>query len=155
MSISVGDLAPDFTLKDQNATDTTLAEYRGKQAVVLYFYPKDDTPVCTKEACSFRDNYESFVEAGAAVIGVSSDSVESHQSFASSKSLPFRLLADSSGGLRKLFGVPKTLGLMPGRVTYIIDKQGVVREIFNSMLFADKHVNGALTTVRSLAADGG
>ena len=152
MSVSVGDSAPDFTLKDQNSTDTSLAEYRDKQAVVLYFYPKDETPVCTKEACAFRDNYEAFVEAGAAVIGVSSDSVDSHRSFAEGRSLPFRLLADESGKLRRLYGVPKALGLMPGRVTYVIDKNGIVRETFNSMLFADKHVQGALKTVRQLSA---
>lgn len=152
MSINVGDPAPDFTLKDQNSTDTSLAEYRGKQAVVLYFYPKDETPVCTKEACAFRDNYEAFVEAGAAVIGVSSDSVDSHRSFAEGRSLPFRLLSDERSELRKLYGVPKALGLMPGRVTYVIDKNGIVRETFNSMLFADKHVQGALKTVRQLSS---
>jgi peroxiredoxin Q/BCP len=151
MSINVGDQAPDFTLKDQDSVETSLSEYRGKQTVVLYFYPKDETPVCTKEACGFRDNYEAFVDAGAAVIGVSSDSVESHRSFATTRALPFRLLADTQGEVRKLFGVPKALGLMPGRVTYIIDKEGVVRESFNSMLFADKHINGALATVRELA----
>ena len=81
---------------------------------MLFFYPKDGTAVCTKEACSFRDAYEDFVQAGAVVIGVSSDSAESHQAFASGHRLPFVLLADADGSLRKAFGVPKTLGIMPG-----------------------------------------
>jgi peroxiredoxin Q/BCP len=152
MTVKVGDNAPDFSLPDQDEKTVSLAGYRGKQAVVLYFYPKDETPVCTKEACGFRDSYEDFLDAGAAVIGVSSDSVESHRKFAANRSLPFRLLADENGELRKRFGVPSTFGLMPGRVTYIIDKQGVVREILNSQLFANKHVAGALAKVRGLAA---
>lgn len=152
MAIHVGDQAPDFSLPDQDGSAVSLADYRGKQTVVLYFYPKDETPVCTKEACGFRDSYEDFVDAGAAVIGVSADSVEMHRKFAANRSLPFRLLADEKNELRRRFGVPKTLGLMPGRVTYVIDKAGIVREVFNSQLFADRHVRGALATVRKLAA---
>ena len=150
-SIHVGDHAPEFTLPSQTGARVSLAEFRGSKAVVLFFYPKDGTAVCTKEACSFRDAYEDFVQAGAVVIGVSSDSAESHQVFASGHRLPFVLLADTDGSLRKSFGVPKTLGVMPGRVTYVIDKEGVVRHVFSSQLAADRHVSEALAVVRQLA----
>jgi thioredoxin-dependent peroxiredoxin len=150
-SIQVGDRAPDFTAQSHTGQQVSLANYQGKNAVVLYFYPKDETTICTKEACSFRDAYEDFVQAGAVVIGVSSDSAESHQSFAASHRLPFILLTDEVGSLRKAFGVPKTLGIMPGRVTYVIDKEGVVRHIFNSQFSADRHVSEALNRVRQLA----
>ena len=109
-----------------------MAEFRGNKTVVLFFYPKNGTAVCTKEACSFRDAYEDFFQAGAVVIGVSSDSLESHQAFASGHRLPFLLVADTDGRLRKAFGVRKTLGFLPGRVTYVIDKAGVVRHIFSA-----------------------
>jgi peroxiredoxin Q/BCP len=128
-----------------------LSEFLGSKAVVLFFYPKDGTVVCTKEACSFRDAYEDFVQAGAVVIGVSSDSTENHRAFASGHRLPFILLADADGYLRKAFGVPKTLGIMPGRVTYVIDKEGIVRHVFSSQFAADRHVAEALAVVRRLA----
>jgi thioredoxin-dependent peroxiredoxin len=150
-SIQVGDCAPDFTVQSQTGQPVSLADYRGRSAVVLFFYPKDGTAVCTKEACSFRDAYEDFVQAGAVVIGVSSDSEESHRAFASGHRLPFVLLSDAEGSLRKVFGVPKTLGIMPGRVTYVIDKEGIVRHIFSSQFAADRHVSEALAVVRQLA----
>jgi thioredoxin-dependent peroxiredoxin len=150
-AIHVGDRAPDFTLPSQTGEPVSLSEFRGSKAVVLFFYPKDGTAVCTKEACSFRDAYEDFVQAGAVVIGVSSDSVESHQTFANGHRLPFVLLADADGSLRKSFGVPRTLGIMPGRVTYVIDKEGVVRHTFSSQFAADRHVAEALAVVRQLA----
>ena len=150
-SIAVGDRAPDFTLSSQTGAQVSLADYRSNKAVVLFFYPKDETTVCTKEACSFRDAYEDFVQAGAVVIGVSSDPVESHQAFAGGHRLPFLLLSDTDGSLRKAFGVPKTFGLLPGRVTYVIDKEGVVRHVFSSQFSADRHVVEALAVVRQLA----
>jgi thioredoxin-dependent peroxiredoxin len=150
-SIIMGDRAPEFTVQSHTGQEVSLADYRGKNAVVLYFYPKDGTTICTKEACSFRDAYEDFVKAGAVVIGVSSDSAESHQSFVASHRLPFVLLTDEDGSLRKAFGVSKTLGIMPGRVTYVIDKDGVVRHIFNSQFAAERHVAEALNIVRELA----
>jgi len=150
-SIGVGDLAPNFPLPSQTGEQISLADFRGKQAVVLFFYPKDGTAVCTKEACSFRDAYEDFVQAGAVVMGVSSDPVESHRAFASGHRLPFVLLSDVDGSLRKAFGVPKTLGLLPGRVTHVIDKQGVVRHVFSAQFSADRHVAEALAVVRQLA----
>jgi peroxiredoxin Q/BCP len=153
--IQTGDQAPAFTAQAHNGQQVSLADFHGKSVVVLYFYPKDDTPVCTKEACAFRDAYEDFVQAGAVVIGVSSDSLDRHQAFASGHRLPFLLLADEDGSLRKAFGVPKTLGLLAGRVTYVIDKAGLVRHVFNSQFSADRHVTEALEIVRKLAQDNG
>jgi len=149
--VSVGDQAPDFALPSQKGEVVRLSDFLGKSMVVLYFYPKDNTSGCTTEACSFRDSYEVFKEAGAEVIGVSSDSEESHRQFAERNHLPFILLSDQKGALRKLYGVPTTLGLLPGRVTYVIDKQGVVRHIFSSQLGVDKHTTEALATIRSIA----
>jgi thioredoxin-dependent peroxiredoxin len=149
-SLQVGDPAPDFTAQSHTDQQVSLADYRDKNEVVLYFYPKEETAIRTREACSFRDAYEDFIRAGAVVIGVSSDSAESHQKFAASHRLPFVLLSDENGSLREAFGVPKTLGIMPGRVTYVIDKEGVVRHIFNSQFSADRHVSEALNIVRQL-----
>ena len=153
-AIQAGDRAPDFTARAHNGQQMSLADFRGKQVVVLYFYPRDGTPVCTKEACGFRDAYEAFVGAGAVVIGVSGGSPASHVAFAERQRLPFHLLSDSDGALRKAFGVPRTLGLFPGRVTYVIDKQGVVRHVFNAQFTAERHVDEALETVRKLADEG-
>jgi peroxiredoxin Q/BCP len=150
--IKVGDQAPDFQLTDQNGKSVRLAEFRGKKSVVLYFYPKDDTPGCTKEACAFRDQYEDFKDAGAEVIGVSSDSEASHAKFVTKYQLPFTLVADRDGDVRKRYGVPKSLGLLPGRVTFIIDPRGTVRHVFNSQLQTTQHVAEALKTLRTLGA---
>ena len=148
--IKVGDKAPDFTLQDQNGKPVVLSDILKKNHVVLYFYPKDETSICTKEACSFRDQYEDFKKVGAEVIGVSSDSAGSHQSFAQHHRLPFILLSDEGGKVRKLYGVPTTLGFLPGRVTYVIDKQGVVRLMFNSQMNATKHVGEALEILKKM-----
>jgi peroxiredoxin Q/BCP len=147
--LKIGDTAPDFSLSDASGKEISLKQFKGKQSVVLYFYPKDNTPGCTAQACSFRDQYEDFKDLGAEVIGVSSDSENSHQGFAAQHQLPFILLSDSGGQLRKQFGVPSTLGLLPGRVTYVIDKAGIVRHIFNSQLKATQHVQEALEILRS------
>ena len=149
-SLGVGDRAPDFTLPDQDGEAVSLRELLASSCLVLYFYPKDDTPGCTAEACSFRDEHQDLAEAGATVVGVSSDDVESHRRFADKHRLPFRLLSDHGGELRRSFGVPKTLGLIDGRVTYVIDAQGVIRHVFNSQLRARHHVEEALRLVRSL-----
>lgn len=148
----VGQSAPDFTLPDATGKPVRLSDFRGKRAVVLYFYPKDNTPGCTTEACAFRDSYEVFKDAGAEVIGVSSDSEASHQQFASQYHLPFTLLSDRGGALRKLYNVPTSLGLLPGRVTYVIDRDGVVRHIFSSQLNAERHITEALRMIQTLQA---
>src|SRR5574341_800708 len=129
--VKVGDPAPEFALPNQSGTIVSLKDFAGKKNVVLYFYPKDFTPGCTKESCTFRDTYEEFTKMDAAVVGISSDSVESHRKFVSKYHLLFTLLSDEGGRVRALYGVPTTMGVIPGRVTYIIDKQGVVRGIFN------------------------
>ena len=147
----VGAVAPSFTLPSQDSTPVSLSEYRGKW-VVLYFYPKDNTSGCTAEACAFRDSFEVFTEAGADVIGVSSDSVDKHAGFASKHSLPFTLLSDKGSRLRKTYGVPGVLGVIPGRVTYVIDRAGVVRHVFSSMTNIDGHVGDALRVVKELQA---
>src|SRR2546421_6006055 len=147
--VQIGDLAPDFTLLNQSGTPVSLGDFLGKQHIVLYFYPKDNTSLCTEEACAFRDSYEVFKDAGAEVIGVSSDSVESHQQFAKEHQLPFILLSDVDGVIRKRYGVPTAFGL-PGRVTYIIDRQGIVRRIFFSQFTSEKHVTQALQTLQLL-----
>jgi len=150
-AVDVGQTAPDFSLNDAQGKRVRLADFRGKRSVVLYFYPKDDTPGCTKEACSFRDSYEAFKEAGAEVIGVSSDSEASHGKFAAKHRLPFTLLADGGGTVRKQYGVPATLGLLPGRVTFVIDREGIVRHVFNSQLQATRHVDEALQILKALS----
>jgi peroxiredoxin Q/BCP len=149
-SVQVGDPAPDFTLPGRDGTEVSLASYRDKKVVVLYFYPKDNTRGCTAEACAFRDSYEVFTEAGAEVIGISSDSADSHDNFASKHQLPFVLASDKGGTVRQRYGVPTKLGVIPGRVTYVIDRQGVVRHVFSSMTNFDGHVGSALEMVKQL-----
>src|SRR5689334_12183969 len=151
MTLSIGEQAPDFEKTTHDGERVSLSALRGQKAVVLYFYPKDETPGCTAEACSFRDSYEAFTEAGAEVIGVSADSDESHGKFAEHHRLPFKLVSDKDGDLRKRYKVPSALlGIVPGRVSYVIDKQGKVRHVFNSMLQAKKHVSEALAIVKTL-----
>ncbi len=147
--VKVGDPAPDFTLPNQSGTMVSLRDFVGKKNVVVYFYPKDFTPGCTKESCTFRDRYEGFTKMGAAVVGISSDSVESHGKFASKYHLPFDILSDDGGKVRALYGVPSSIGF-PGRVTYIVDKQGVVRHIFSSQFRPKKHINEALRVLKTL-----
>jgi peroxiredoxin Q/BCP len=151
MTLQVGDQAPDFTLPNQNGETTTLSSFRGQSTVVLYFYPKDDTPGCTVESCTFRDSYEAFKDAGAEVIGISSDSPESHQKFAQKHNLPFTLVSDTNSSMRKAYGVPSTLGLLPGRVTYIIDREGNIRHIFNSQFNPKAHIDEALKVLKSVS----
>lgn len=149
--VEVGDVAPDFELASQTGQKVRLKDVIGKKPIVLYFYPKDFTAGCTTEACTFRDNFEVFKDMGAEIIGVSSDSVESHLDFAKKYNLPFTLLADVNGKVRELYGVPKAAGgLFPGRVTYIIDRMGVVRYIFESLTHAEQHVQEAIRVLKLL-----
>ena len=149
--IEKGDALPLFTLKDQNNEDFDMVSVIGKQNVVVYFYPKDDTPGCTKEACKFRDEFENFKDANAVVIGISADSPESHKKFAKKYNLPFILLSDPGNKVRKQFGVPGNLfGLIPGRVTYIANKEGVVQHVFNSQTNAEQHVSESKKILESL-----
>jgi peroxiredoxin Q/BCP len=150
LTVAVGDKAPDFTLPSQMGDNVTLSEFLGKKNIVLYFYPKDETLGCTREACTFRDSYEELTNLGAEVLGVSGQSVASHKSFATHYGLPFILLSDVGNKVRELYGVPSSMGLIPGRVTYIIDKKGVVRHIFNSQTQTERHVDEAKTTLKEL-----
>ncbi len=149
MVVKVGDFAPDFTLESSAGNKISLSDFRGKKSVVLYFYPKDETQGCTREACTFRDSYEAFKELGTEVIGVSSDSSGSHRKFAEHHRLPFTLLSDPKKELRKLYGVPSSMRFFPGRVTYVIDSTGKVRHIFNSQTHPEQHVNEALNILRA------
>ncbi len=149
--LEVGDAIPIFTLKDQNNNNFDIEKYRGKKAMVIYFYPKDDTPGCTKEACSFRDEFEVFTDLNVEVIGISADNVASHKKFAEKYHLPFTILADTKNKVRKLFGVPSSLmGLLPGRVTYIINKNGIIAHIFNSQFGAEKHITESLYILKEI-----
>lgn len=151
MSLKTGDKIPFFTLPDHNGKSFSVESLFAKKALVIYFYPKDETAGCTRQACAFRDHYQDFQDAGAEVIGISSDSENSHGSFVDHHNLPFVLLSDKDGELRKQFGVPPSLlGLLPGRVTYIVDKKGVVKYIFNSQIRIEKHITEALRILKEL-----
>jgi peroxiredoxin Q/BCP len=150
MELKVGDKIPNFRAKDTNGNDFDIQGIIGKKPLVIYFYPKDNTPGCTAQACSFRDQYEDFKDLGAEVIGISSDSIASHQKFTQQYKLPFILLSDSDKKIRKLFGVPSGLfGILPGRVTYVADKTGTIIMVFDSMM-AKRHIPKALEAIRKL-----
>jgi peroxiredoxin Q/BCP len=153
MALEVGDKIPNFSAKDSYGNDFESNSIIGKKPVVLYFYPKDNTPGCTAQACSFRDQYEDFKDLGAEVIGISSDSESSHQKFTKQYNLPFMLLSDSDKNLRNLFGVKTNLfGLLPGRVTYVIDKNGIIQLVFDSLI-STNHIPKALNIIKKLAAN--
>jgi thioredoxin-dependent peroxiredoxin len=149
--LKIGDQAPLFSLFSEEGAIIKLGDLIGLSPIILYFYPKDNTTVCTKEACAFRDNINEIkgIE-NTLVMGISSDSVDSHKQFSSDNELPFTLLSDQAGEVRKLYGVPKTFGLLPGRVTYVIDKAGIVRHIFSSQLNYQKHIEEALSALKSI-----
>ena len=148
MALHVGDKIPNFEAVDSNGSTFDSASVVGKQPLVIYFYPKDDTPGCTAQACSFRDQYQDFKDLGAEVIGISSDSIQSHQKFSKRYNLPFILLSDGDKKLRKLFDVPTNLfGLLPGRVTFVADANGIIQLIFDSMS-AKIHITKALAILK-------
>tara|TARA_Y100001968_G_C19401294_1_gene741159 strand:- start:931 stop:1392 length:462 start_codon:yes stop_codon:yes gene_type:complete len=152
MPLIAGDEAPIISLPDEKGIIRNSKDLRNKN-LVLFFYPKDDTPGCTAEACGFRDNYDLFKIFGAEVWGVSSDNKESHLKFIKKNKLPFPLLIDSSNELRNKFGVPKALGILPGRVTYVIDKKNIIRYVFNNLLNSPAHINEALRILEEIKAD--
>jgi len=155
VGLAVGDKAPEFTLPRQDGTPVRLSELLQQGPAVVYFYPKDETPGCTAEACSFRDAYQDFQAAGAEVVGISSDSAEDHASFAAHHRLPFILASDRGGVVRDQFRVKKGLfGLLPGRVTFVIDRDGTVRHTFSSQVNMGKHVEEALRVIKSLGTAG-
>lgn len=149
--IEQGSTVPPFTLNDQNGQPFDLGTVVGQKNLVIYFYPKDDSPGCTKEACYFRDQYEVFAREDAVIIGISGQSVDSHRKFAEKHRLSFTLLSDPGNKVRKMFGVPTNFfGVLPGRVTYIVDKKGVVVHVFDSQAQATKHVDEALRILKAL-----
>lgn len=153
-ALAAGDRAPLIALRDAEGSERRSDQLGGK-ALVLFFYPKDDTPGCTAEACAFRDSYSDLQALGAEVWGVSGDDAASHRRFAGRHQLPFPLLVDSGNSLRRAFGVPAVLGLLPGRVTYVIDGGGVIRHVFNNLLDGAAHRREALEVLRQLQLGAG
>jgi thioredoxin-dependent peroxiredoxin len=149
--LHIGDAIPEFTLLDQDGALFNLKSVLGNKKLVIYFYPRDDSPGCTKEACYFRDLYEAFNETDTVIIGISGQSVESHKKFALKHRLTFTILSDRGNKVRRLLGVPtNALGLLPGRVTYVIDRKGKIVHIFNSQVQAERHVDEALKILKEL-----
>lgn len=152
--LEIGSSVPEFELSDQNGKTFRLQQILGRKNLVIFFYPKDESLGCTAEACSFRDDYELFLEYDAVVIGISHDSEDSHRNFAEKYQLPYILLSDPGNKVRKMFGVPSSfMGLIPGRTTYIVDKQGKIRHIFNSQLAVKQHVETALEVLMKLTSN--
>ncbi|MDX2086184.1 MAG: peroxiredoxin [Candidatus Melainabacteria bacterium] len=149
-ALTVGDRLPDISLTGLDGQPVRLHDLLDSH-LVLFFYPKDDTPGCTQEACSFRDMYDIFLRLGARVVGISADSVESHRRFSERHGLPFLLLSDPEHLARRALGVPNTLGFIPGRVTYVIDRDGVIRQVFNAQFHPQAHIDQALRILQSLA----
>ena len=148
--VEPGSPGPGFRLQTSTGEYVSLEDFHGKKSVVVYFYPRDFTKGCTAEACEFRDSYEEFKNLGAEVVGISNDNQKSHEAFASEHKLPFILLSDPNGSVRKSYGVKKTFGLVPGRVSFVIDKNGIVRHVFSSQSRTTAHVSEALAVLKSL-----
>jgi len=146
--LKVGSKIPEFKLLDQNGKEFNSKDVVGRQKLVIYFYPKDETPGCTKEACYFRDQYDVFKQADAAIIGISGQSVSSHKEFAENHQLPFTLLSDEDNKVRHLFGVQTSP--IPGRVTFVVDKTGTVVYVFDSLTQATKHVDEAMRILKDM-----
>lgn len=148
--IQEGQPAPAFTLKDASGKAWSLDALRAGGPVVLFFYPRDESPICTREVCAFRDAHQDFAETGAAVVGISSDGEAAHASFARKQQLNYLLLSDPGGAVRKAYGIPRTLGLVDGRATFVIDRAGMVRMAYAAQLVAEGHTKRALEKVRAL-----
>ena len=151
MALKVGDRLPSFSLLDQDGEQRSSDELAGRP-LVLFFYPKDDTPGCTIEACSFRDNHDALTELGAVIWGVSADDAVSHRRFVSRHKLPYPLLCDRNNALRRSLGVPRAMGLLPGRVTYVVDGEGIIRHIIENLLDGPAHVRESLRVLNNLSA---
>lgn len=146
--IKIGDTIPQFSLPDQDGKIFDIGSVLGKKKLVIFFYPQDGSLNCTREACYFRDMWEAFEETDAVIIGISAQSVESHKNFADSNKLNYTILSDENNTVRKLFGVPsRAFGLIPGRVTYVADKKGIVVFIIDSQTDTQRHVDEALKIV--------
>jgi len=148
VTLKIGAQIPSFSLKDQNGNIRTSNKLN--KSLVLFFYPKDDTPGCTIEACGFRDKYDLFKILGAEVWGISNGSTKSHLEFANKNKLQYPLLCDQNNTLRKQFGVPKTLGFIEGRVTYIINSRGIIKHIFEDLLNGPAHIKEAIKALKKL-----
>tara|TARA_B100000965_G_scaffold384241_1_gene384234 strand:+ start:337 stop:789 length:453 start_codon:yes stop_codon:yes gene_type:complete len=145
--LQIGDCIPSFSLKNQEGEDVSISAQDGR-ARIIYFYPKNETKVCTAEACNFRDWYDEFLQLGYQVIGISSDSVSSHQKFKSRHQLNFELLSDPNGKVRKLFGATTLFGILPQRSTFAIDKNGVILHRYDALFESDKHVDEMLEVIK-------
>lgn len=148
--LKVGDQAPDFALPDQNGHIVRLADIKNKSNAVIFFYPKDETPGCTAESCSFRDNYAGFKAHNTQVIGISDDDAQSHDRFIKKHSLPFPLLSDVDGKVRKLYGVKNTFLIIPSRITFLIDRHGIVRHMVSGNLRIERHISETLEKAQTL-----
>jgi peroxiredoxin Q/BCP len=153
--IQEGQPAPPFTLKDAAGRPWSLEALRAGGPVVVFFYPRDESPICTREVCAFRDAHQDFAEAGAAVVGISSDDEAAHESFALKQRLNYVLLSDPGGKVREAYGVPRTLGVLDGRATFVIDRGGKVRMAYSAQLVAEGHTRRALETVRAIRGEPG
>jgi len=148
-SLAEGSPAPDFSARTGDGGEVSLSALRGQRGLILFFYPKDETPICRAEVCAFRDSYAAFQAAGFEVVGVSSDTNDSHDRFRERHQLPFALISDQDGELRRLYQVPRTLGLFPGRPTFVIDSAGIIRRVFTAAFASDEHVAQALQAIRT------
>jgi thioredoxin-dependent peroxiredoxin len=151
MELKVGDTAPEFESTTESGEKFSLKESLGKSSVVLYFYPKDFTSGCTKEACTFRDNWDKVNALGAKVVGISSDSPETHARFKKEHNLQFTLVSDEDKHIRKLYGVDGRF--IPPRVTFVVDRSGKIRNVFNSQINVTKHVEEALSSLDAISKE--
>ena len=144
--LSVGDKIPEFELLNQNNDVVRVSSADGKKRII-YFYPKDDTRLCTVQACTFRDWYSDFIEKGYEVIGISGDSISSHERFAAKHQLEFSLLSDRKGMVRKKFGVSSILGIISGRKTFVVDEKGIVEFVYEAMMEGEEHINQVMNYI--------
>lgn len=149
--IQIGEKFPEFSLPDQGGEERNIYDLMGTKGIVIFFYPKDESPGCTRQACMFRDSFEEFTRIGIGLVGISSDSVKSHKDFAENHKLPFTILSDKGGKIRKNIKIPANLlGLLPGRVTILLDNRGVIRHIINSQIKIETHIEESINVAITL-----